>query len=407
MKAKNNVQVQDNWYDNSAEIAAHIGLRSPKVPASDASKFDRSLIKQEYRNELKNHNKTKSKETKLEEIVYIDTDCLVDYEKQAEVYGEPEVEPEFVASVKDMGILTPLTVATDGLAGTYIIISGHRRRRAAEEAGLDAVPCIIKEYENAEEMELEFLASNMQREKTKLMRVREFLHYKQILCQLGKKRMGSGVYTNTIYENPHFWRILQSSGLDKYAEPGKPQNSIEILKGITNYSEYEQKAINVLYGENWLQDVYDDLRSKSVAESTIEQIGENFYAVREKYEAEEISLNEAVKSVKDMVAEVHKALDKKAEKKAKAKPAKAEKAQKAEKPKLTLAIEVKVKRTYSETPMKFSEADGVAEFYLRRGAATFGVVRNSGMVTGIAAEIDGKVYNINLDLLAQTLEEAI
>lgn len=406
MKAKYKVQVQDNTYDNSVEIAAHIGLRSPKVPASDASKFDRSLVKQLYQGELKNNIEKKLMETKLEEIEYIDIDCLVDYEKQAEVYGEPEVEPEFVASVKDMGILTPLTVAfVDGV--TYKVISGHRRRRAAEEAGLETVPCVIKEYENAEEMELEFLAANMQREKTKLMRVREFLHYKQILCQLGKKRMGSGIYANTIFENPHFWRILQSNGLDKYVEPGKPQNSIEILKGITNYSEYEQKAINVLYGENWLQDVYDELRSKSVAESTIEQIGENFYAVREKYEAEEISLNEAVKSVKDMVAEVHKALDKKAEKKAKVKPAKAEKAQKAEKPKLTLAIEVKVKRTYSETPMKFSEADGVAEFYLRRGAATFGVVRNSGMVTGIAAEIDGKVYNINLDLLAQTLEEAI
>lgn len=404
MKAKYKVQVQDNYYDNSAEIAIHNGWH--KATALDASNFDQDLLKKLRQSELKNHNKTKSKETKLEEIVYIDTDCLVDYEKQAEVYGEPEVEPEFVASVKDMGILTPLTVAfVDGV--TYKVISGHRRRRAAEEAGLETVPCVIKEYENAEEMELEFLAANMQREKTKLMRVREFLHYKQILCQLGKKRMGSGIYANTIFENPHFWRILQSNGLDKYVEPGKPQNSIEILKGITNYSEYEQKAINVLYGENWLQDVYDELRSKSVAESTIEQIGENFYAVREKYEAEEISLNEAVKSVKDMVAEVHKALDKKAEKKAKVKPAKAEKAQKAEKPKLTLAIEVKVKRTYSETPMKFSEADGVAEFYLRRGAATFGVVRNSGMVTGIAAEIDGKVYNINLDLLAQTLEEAI
>lgn len=404
--------MQDNYYDNSGEIAIHNGWH--KAIALDASNFDQDLLKKLRQSELKNNIETKSKETKLEEIEYIDIDCLVDYEKQAEVYGEPEVEPEFVASVKDMGILTPLTVAADGLAGTYIIISGHRRRRAAEEAGLDAVPCIVKEYENAEEMELEFLAANMQREKTKLMRVREFLHYKQILCQLGKKRMGSGIYTNTIFENPHFWRILQSNGLDKYAEPGKPQNSIEILKGITNYSEYEQKAINVLYGENWLQDVYDELRSKSVAESTIEQIGANFYAVREKYEAEEISLNEAVKSVKDMVAEVHKALDKKAEKKAKTKPAKAEKPKpekakpaKAEKPKLTLAIEVKVKRTYSETPMKFSEADAVAEFYLRRGAATFGVVRNAGMVTGFVAEIDGKTFNINLDLLAATLEEAI
>lgn len=244
----------------------------------------------------------------MEKIVQIEVSALHRYPKQEEIYGELYVEREFVASVKDLGIITPLIVSKRKEGG-YTIVSGHRRHSAAIEAGLERVPCIIKEYDSEELMELEFLAANMQREKSKAARIKEFLRYKQILCQIGKIRKGQGLYADTIYADKHFFRILESLGVKELIEPGKPMDSVEILKEITNYSKYEQEMLTVLYSPDWLQRVYDELRAKRVAESTLEQIEANIELVRSKYEADEISLAEAARSVKEMVREVRRKLE--------------------------------------------------------------------------------------------------
>jgi ParB family transcriptional regulator, chromosome partitioning protein len=68
---------------------------------------------------------------------------------------------ELVASIREKGILEPLLVRT--IEGRrYQIIAGERRYRAAVEAGLDEVPCIIRESSDAETMELA-LIENLQR----------------------------------------------------------------------------------------------------------------------------------------------------------------------------------------------------------------------------------------------------
>jgi pyridoxal biosynthesis lyase PdxS len=94
-------------------------------------------------------------------------------------------------------------------------------------------------------------------------------------------------------------------------EPGEPIDSVEILKKITNYSKYEQEMLTVLYSDDWLQRVYDEFRSKNVAESTLEQISAIVEMMRSRYEAEEISLNEAAKSVREMVADLRRRLEQK------------------------------------------------------------------------------------------------
>jgi len=67
---------------------------------------------------------------------------------------------ELVASIKEKGILEPILVRPAG--GRYQIIAGERRFRAANEAGLAEVPCIIRETSDAEMMELA-LVENLQR----------------------------------------------------------------------------------------------------------------------------------------------------------------------------------------------------------------------------------------------------
>jgi len=67
---------------------------------------------------------------------------------------------ELTASIREKGILEPLLVRRVG--GRFEIIAGERRYRAAIEAGLEDVPCVIRESSDAEMMELA-LVENLQR----------------------------------------------------------------------------------------------------------------------------------------------------------------------------------------------------------------------------------------------------
>ncbi len=65
-------------------------------------------------------------------------------------------------SVREKGVLEPLLVRRHSSAGKYLIISGERRYYAARAAGLTEVPCIEKDADDGETLELA-LIENMQR----------------------------------------------------------------------------------------------------------------------------------------------------------------------------------------------------------------------------------------------------
>ena len=64
-------------------------------------------------------------------------------------------------SIQQAGVLQPLLVVEQN--GRYRIVAGERRFRAARIAGLDAVPCIVRDFTPAEQMEAS-LIENLQRE---------------------------------------------------------------------------------------------------------------------------------------------------------------------------------------------------------------------------------------------------
>jgi ParB family transcriptional regulator, chromosome partitioning protein len=67
---------------------------------------------------------------------------------------------ELTASVREKGVLEPLLVRRIGTR--YQIIAGERRFRAALEAGLSELPCVIRDSSDAETMEIA-LIENLQR----------------------------------------------------------------------------------------------------------------------------------------------------------------------------------------------------------------------------------------------------
>lgn len=66
------------------------------------------------------------------------------------------------ASVAETGILEPLIVLPASDDDTHTIVAGHRRHAAADAAGLDTVPCIIRDLTEPEVVKA-MLAENVQR----------------------------------------------------------------------------------------------------------------------------------------------------------------------------------------------------------------------------------------------------
>ncbi len=80
---------------------------------------------------------------------------------QPRKHFDSEKLEELSQSISTYGIVQPIIVQKNGLR--YTIIAGERRYRAARLAGLKDVPVVIKEYSEAELMEVS-LVENLQRE---------------------------------------------------------------------------------------------------------------------------------------------------------------------------------------------------------------------------------------------------
>jgi ParB family chromosome partitioning protein len=96
--------------------------------------------------------------------------------RQPRRFFDEERIVELAESIRQQGILQPLVVrkAEQG----YELIIGERRFRAAQRAGLDRVPVIVKEVGDAESLEMA-LVENIQREE--LTPIEEALAYRQLM----------------------------------------------------------------------------------------------------------------------------------------------------------------------------------------------------------------------------------
>ena len=94
-------------------------------------------------------------------VQYIDINDIKPNRNQPRKKFDPESISELAASIQEHGIIQPLIVckAEQG----YELVAGERRWRAAREAALDKVPCLVREF-TSEENALIAIIENMQRE---------------------------------------------------------------------------------------------------------------------------------------------------------------------------------------------------------------------------------------------------
>ena len=97
-----------------------------------------------------------------EGTVDIDVEAIYPFENHPFKVLDDERMEELTESIITNGVITPVLVRPDD-EGTYEMISGHRRLRAAKRAGLRKIPAIIKEMTD-DEATIAMVDGNIQRE---------------------------------------------------------------------------------------------------------------------------------------------------------------------------------------------------------------------------------------------------
>jgi ParB family chromosome partitioning protein len=97
----------------------------------------------------------------MSEISEIAISDIIPNPTQPRTEFDEEALAELADSIRELGLIQPITVKRDG--EKYIIISGERRWRASERAGLESIPAYIREVDDTT-LHAMALVENIQRE---------------------------------------------------------------------------------------------------------------------------------------------------------------------------------------------------------------------------------------------------
>ena len=110
---------------------------------------------------------------------------------------------DLAASIKEHGIIQPLIVSYDAAADTYILIAGERRLKAAVLAGLAAVPVVVRQVNDQQQLELALIENIQRADLSPLETAEAYQHlhndfglsHEEIAVRVGKSRVA---VTNTL-----------------------------------------------------------------------------------------------------------------------------------------------------------------------------------------------------------------
>ena len=115
----------------------------------------------------------------VSDLIELDIDRLDPTEDQPRHSIREDKLNELAQSIKVNGLIQPIVVRRNG--ERFQIIAGERRWRAAARAGLDRVPCVVKDVPHEDVLELS-LIENIQREE--LNPIEEANAYRRLIEQL-------------------------------------------------------------------------------------------------------------------------------------------------------------------------------------------------------------------------------
>jgi ParB family chromosome partitioning protein len=147
-------------------------------------------------------------------------------------------------SIKKHGVLQPITVRKSG--NDYVIVMGERRYRASKLAGKKTIPCIVREYENNDVLEVQII-ENLQRqdvEPTEEADAIAYLSEKYSASEIAK-RLGRG--DNYIRQRLKLAGLIE--GFKVYVREGEMTISLGV--GVALFEPEEQQMMLETMGEDF------------------------------------------------------------------------------------------------------------------------------------------------------------
>ena len=95
-------------------------------------------------------------------ISEVDLDLIQANPNQPRTHFDEEALDELTASIRELGVISPVTLRKND-DGTYLIIAGERRYRASRRAGLKTIPAYVRTAADEQVMEMAII-ENIQRE---------------------------------------------------------------------------------------------------------------------------------------------------------------------------------------------------------------------------------------------------
>ncbi len=188
---------------------------------------------------------------------YRDLEELNRHPLNQDVYGDLTLEPDFIDSIEQHGILEPILIKPDGT-----IISGHRRYAAALEVGLDEVPVREVSYDSELEEREAVIHHNKQRTKTFSQKMREAMELEEIERERAKERQGERTDIKQTFASSEFGQTRDkvASELDMSGETYRKAKRVWEAAKEEGIERIQKEVEKIESGAQSISGAYETLR---------------------------------------------------------------------------------------------------------------------------------------------------
>lgn len=224
----------------------------------------------------------------------VELDLIVANPNQPRTYFDEETLTELAGSIRELGVISPITLRKND-DGTYLIIAGERRFRASKLIGLQTIPAYIKTAADEQVMEMA-LIENIQREDLNAIEIALTFYRLMEEYKLTQERLSErvGKKRTTIANYLRLLRLpaeIQMGIKDKKIDMGHARAILGLSDPAKQLHLYEEILKND-YSVRKVEDLVRQYAESGKIPDTSKQ-GSDFHKIRnlKEYEEMKIQLN--------------------------------------------------------------------------------------------------------------------
>jgi len=189
-------------------------------------------------------------------IQYIPVKEIVEDPDQPRKHHDDESLQGLADSIRQHGMLQPITVTQLANVNMYKIITGERRWRASQKAGLEEIPCILREVE-PEDVLTQQLIENLQREDLQPLEKAQALTYVKKQIGSTNRELGArlGISERTVGYLLDLMELPDTIGQQIVSSPNRPSDGqltekhARFLKQLNDQPDLQSAVVEKIQNE--------------------------------------------------------------------------------------------------------------------------------------------------------------